>query len=266
MEPAPSLPAYYRLKRRLLGDIEAGTYGADGRLPTEHELCAAHGLSRTPVARALSELAAEGVVVRHRRRGTFVNPAWVAALRAAPQVRVLACDGGWAGQLREAAGADLRLDVTTVPFGELRAAFRRAIAEGRGPDFAVLDSVWVAEFAESHTLTPIAELDGDWAAEHDADFVPPFAGAYRLGGHGAVAVHAPADVSGLWYSRAALEAAGAAPPRTWRDLRALGRALAARGRHPLWCCPAGPRRGRPRRTRWCRCWPPTARPCSPPRR
>ena len=46
MEPAPPLPAYYRLKRRLLADIEAGHYGTAGRLPTEHELCAAYGLSR----------------------------------------------------------------------------------------------------------------------------------------------------------------------------------------------------------------------------
>jgi multiple sugar transport system substrate-binding protein len=233
MEPAPPLPAYYRLKRRLLGDIEAGHYGTDGRLPTEHELCAAYGLSRTPVARALSELAAEGVVVRHRRRGTFVNPGWVATLRAAPKISVLASEGSWAGQLREAAGNDLRLEITTADFGELRAMFRRAIAEGRGPDFAIVDSVWVAEFAESHMLTPIAELDPDWAAEHDADFLPPFVDAYRLGGEGGrgtVAVQAPADVAGLWYSREALASAGAEPPRTWRDLRALGRSL---GRHAL---------------------------------
>jgi len=254
MEPAPPLPAYYRLKRRLLGDIEAGHYGTAGRLPTEHELCAVYGLSRTPVARALSELAAEGVVVRHRRRGTFVNPDWVTALRAAPRISVMASEGSWAGQLREAAGKDLRLEITTAPFGELRTMFRRAIAEGRGPDFAIVDSVWVAEFAESHMLTPIAELDPAWAAEHDADFVPPFVDAYRLDGDGGggtgtgmgtVAVQAPADVAGLWYSREALDAAGAVPPQTWRDLRSLGRILtegSGRGRHAL-VLPGGPSAG-----------------------
>jgi multiple sugar transport system substrate-binding protein len=251
MEPAPPLPAYYRLKRRLLGDIEAGHYGTSGRLPTEHELCATYGLSRTPVARALSELAAEGVVVRHRRRGTFVNPGWMATLHAAPKVTVMACDGSWAGQLREAAGNDLRLEITTAPLGELRAMFRRAIAEGRGPDFAIVDSVWIAEFAETHMLTPIAELDPEWARQHDADFLPPFLDAYRLDGQGAdghrgmVAVQAPADVTGLWYSRAALEKLGAEPPQTWRDLRALGRTLAGgapRGRHAL-VLPGGPPAG-----------------------
>jgi multiple sugar transport system substrate-binding protein len=251
MEPAPPLPAYYRLKRRLLGDIEAGHYGTGGRLPTEHELCAVYGLSRTPVARALSELATEGVVVRHRRRGTFVNPDWVAALQAAPKISVMASEGSWAGQLREAAGNELRLEITTARFGELRTMFRRAIAEGRGPDFAIVDSVWVAEFAESHMLTPIAELDPAWAAEHDADFLPPFVDAYRLDGDGGrtggatVAVQAPADVAGLWYSREALASAGVEPPQTWRDLRALGRTLAegsARGRHAL-VLPGGPAAG-----------------------
>ncbi|MEV5753023.1 extracellular solute-binding protein [Actinoallomurus sp. NPDC052308] len=237
------LPAYYRLKRRLLADIESGHYGMDGRLPTEHALCAAYGLSRTPVARALSELAAEGVVVRHRRRGTFVNPEWMRALRAAPEVSVMTCDQAWAGQLREAAGKDLRLSITSAPLSELRTMFRRAIAEGRGPDLALVDSVWVAEFAESHMLTPIGELDPEWvAAEHDADFLPPFADAYRLDGDDIVAVQAQADVTGLWYRREALAAAGIAPPATWRELRALGRTLAAglpRDRHAL-VMPGGP--------------------------
>jgi multiple sugar transport system substrate-binding protein len=246
MRTAPPLPAYYRLKRRLLVDIEAGHYGQDGRLPTEHELCAEYGLSRTPVARALSELATEGVVIRHRRRGTFVNPDWMRALSAAPEVSVMACDHSALGQLREAAGNDLRLSITTSPLNELRTMFRRAIAEGRGPDLAVVDSVWVAEFAESHMLTPIGQLDAGWAAtEHDADFLSPFVDAYRPDGNGTVAVQATADVTGLWYRREALAAIGASPPATWRDLRALGRELAAglpRGRHAL-VMPGGSRAG-----------------------
>ncbi len=246
METAQPLPAYYRLKRRLLTDIESGHYGGDGRLPTEHELCAAYGLSRTPVARALSELAAEGVVVRHRRRGTFVNPEWMRTLRAAPEVSVMACEGSWAGQLREAAGNDLRLSITTGSLGELRTMFRRAIAEGRGPDLAMVDSVWVAEFAESHMLTPIGELDPKWLEEeHDADFLAPFVDAYRVDGHDTVAVQAPADVTGLWYRREALEKIGASPPANWRDLRALARRLAEglpRDRHAL-VLPGGPPAG-----------------------
>jgi ABC-type glycerol-3-phosphate transport system substrate-binding protein len=246
MDTAQPVPAYYRLKRRLLEEIEAGRYGHDGRLPTEHELCSVHGLSRTPVARALTELAAEGVVVRHRRRGTFVNPEWMRTFAGAPEVSVLVCEGGWAGQLREAAGRDLRLNIATTPFDDLRGAFRRAIAEGRGPDLAVVDSVWVAEFADAHMLTPISELDPEWTAEeHDRDFLPPFAAAYRLDQGRSVAVQAPADVAGLWYERAALDRMGAAPPLTWRDLRTVGTALAEglpRGRSAL-VMPGGPAGG-----------------------
>jgi hypothetical protein len=77
-----------------------------------------------------------------------------------------------------ARGKPRRLGSPQAVLPDLRTMFRRAIAEGRGLDFAIVDPVWVAEFAESHILTPIAELDPAWAAEHDADFLlPPSRGA-----------------------------------------------------------------------------------------
>ena len=69
IDPKLPIPVYFQLKTLLLEEIPDGSYGLEGRLPTEHELCARHRISRTPVTRALSELAAEGVVIRHRRRG-----------------------------------------------------------------------------------------------------------------------------------------------------------------------------------------------------
>ena len=68
IDPKLPIPVYFQLKTLLLGD-PGRQLRAEGRLPTEHELCARHRISRTPVTRALSELAAEGVVIRHRRRG-----------------------------------------------------------------------------------------------------------------------------------------------------------------------------------------------------
>ena len=44
------------------------------RLPTEAELVAAHGVSRSTVRRAYQELESEGLVERTRRRGTFAAP------------------------------------------------------------------------------------------------------------------------------------------------------------------------------------------------
>lgn len=51
---------HYQLKTLLIDEILAGTYGSDGKVPTEQALCQRFGLSRTPVTRALSELAISG--------------------------------------------------------------------------------------------------------------------------------------------------------------------------------------------------------------
>ncbi|MEV4165253.1 extracellular solute-binding protein [Nonomuraea dietziae] len=217
---------YRQLKERLLEEVRSGRYGSDGRLPTEHELCELYGVSRTPVTRALSELADEGVVIRRRKLGTFVNPEWLNDT-SLPELIVMGAGLPWAAQMRQAAGRRMRLDVRTPPLQELHDKFLKSVAEGNGPDLAVLDSVWVAEFARAGFLTPLNELDPDWVAdEHDTDFLPPFAGAYRQGGD-TMAVQAPADVTGLWYRRSALRRAGLAPPSTWEELHSLGRALAA---------------------------------------
>jgi multiple sugar transport system substrate-binding protein len=219
------IPLYYQLKRRLLEQILEGRYGADGRLPTEHELCEQYGFSRTPVSRALSELAEEGVVLRHRRRGTFVNPHWLRRQPGAPEVRVLVPDGPWADHLSEIAGPDLRLSLVTVDLTELHSVFIHAVAEGRGPDLAVLDSVWVPEFAAVGFLTTLEDLDDGWITkEHDSDFLQPFVDAYRYG-NGTVAVQAETDLAGLWYRRDVLAHLGVEPPTTWKELRALGRRL-----------------------------------------
>ena len=76
IDPDRPIPVYFQLKTLLLEQILQGEYAPGDRLPTEQALCAVHGLSRTSVGRALSELADEGVIVRYRRRGSFVNPHW----------------------------------------------------------------------------------------------------------------------------------------------------------------------------------------------
>jgi len=69
IDPKQPIPLYYQLKTLLLEEILSGRYDPADRLPTEHELCEQYAISRTPVSRALSELAEEGVLLRHRRRG-----------------------------------------------------------------------------------------------------------------------------------------------------------------------------------------------------
>lgn len=66
------IPFYYQLSQLLRGEIEAGAWLPDTLIPSEHELCAAYGLSRTVVRQALGELAAEGLLYRVKGKGTFV--------------------------------------------------------------------------------------------------------------------------------------------------------------------------------------------------
>ena len=68
IDPEQPLPVYVQLKALLLDEIVRGAFGHDGQLPTEHELCRQYAVSRTPVHRALAELADQGVILRHRRR------------------------------------------------------------------------------------------------------------------------------------------------------------------------------------------------------
>jgi multiple sugar transport system substrate-binding protein len=231
------IPVYYQLKTLLTEEILSGVYGTDGRLPTEHELCERFGLSRTPVTHALTDLAAEGVVLRRRRHGTFVNPHWLARRADEGEVRVLmpAFDR-WGPHLRSAA-AGVRLSVAETELNDLHASFVHAVAEGRAPDLAILDSVWVAEFAASGFLWPLEELDPAWVEnELRRDFLEPFVDAHHIGS-GTFAVQAEMDLGGMWYERAAI---GADCPRTWDELQETGRRLVSARGGPVLAMAAGP--------------------------
>lgn len=246
IDPAQPIPIYFQLKTLLLEEILSGRYGPGERLPTEHELCGLYGISRTPVTRALTELAQDGVILRHRRRGSFVNPHWVQRQPDGRELRVVVPEGPWETMILDAAPPGVRVSVVPVGLPELHPLLTSAIAEGRGPDLAVLDSVWVPEFAAAGFLRPIDDLDPIWLrAEVEGDFVEPFVSANRFRGQ-TVAVQAEADVAGLWYRRAELASADCEPPRSWQELVAVARAIAAEGggrvRHPV-VLPGGSRGG-----------------------
>ena len=65
------------IHRRICDDIEAkimdGRWQPGRRIPFEYELEAEYGCSRMTVNKALSELAARGLIVRRRRAGSFVG-------------------------------------------------------------------------------------------------------------------------------------------------------------------------------------------------
>ena len=64
--------------------------------------------------------------------------------------------------------------MATVELHELHQALTHAVAEGLGPDLAVLDSVWVPEFTAAGFLAPLEELDESWVTgEYEHDFLTP---------------------------------------------------------------------------------------------
>ena len=65
-------PLYFQLYQLLRACIVNGTFPKGARLPTEKELSVEFGVSRITVKRSLDELAQEGLVERHRGRGTHV--------------------------------------------------------------------------------------------------------------------------------------------------------------------------------------------------
>lgn len=240
IDPGGLIPLYAQLKMLLLEEILRGKYGPDEQLPTEHELCLSYGISRTPVSRALSELAAEGVIVRHRRRGTFVNPHWrrQSALPGETELRVVATDIAWPRLLREVAPEGTLLSALTVT--DIRHVLVHAVAEGRAPDLAVFDSVLVPEFAEAGFLLPLDELDPAWTERYRREFLPAFDPVVRYGGR-LVAVPANADVAGVWYRRSALAEAGLDRLDSWDDLVTVASSAQAAGVPAPLVLPGGPR-------------------------
>lgn len=65
-------PLYYQLYRLLKNCILDGTFALDAQLPTEKQLSREFGISRITAKRSLDELAEEGLVERHRGKGTHV--------------------------------------------------------------------------------------------------------------------------------------------------------------------------------------------------
>ncbi|MCB5909970.1 GntR family transcriptional regulator [Streptomyces pinistramenti] len=79
------LPLWYQVSQSLRASILGRSPDAPLRLPTEDALAVHYGVSVLTMRQALKELETEGLISRHRRRGTFIEPS---ALRGAP-VRLL---------------------------------------------------------------------------------------------------------------------------------------------------------------------------------
>lgn len=234
IDPQQPIPLYYQLKTLLLEEVLGGRYGPGDRLPTEHELCEQFGISRTPVSRALTELAEEGVILRRRRRGTFVNPHWLRRRPDQAEVRIVVSEGPWGQLILDAAHDDIQVNLLTVPLPALHQTLTHAVADGQAPDLAILDSVWIPEFAVDGFLHTFEDLDAEWVRRESMhDFLEPLVATNRYEGR-TYGVSPLANVAGLWYRRAELDALDLEPPTTWTELRSVARAAGRNGiAHPI---------------------------------
>jgi GntR family transcriptional regulator len=67
------VPFYFQLSELLEHEIVSGRWETGLRLPSELDLCSHFGVSRTTLRQALGRLEQEGLVSRHKGRGTFVD-------------------------------------------------------------------------------------------------------------------------------------------------------------------------------------------------
>ena len=220
LDASKPIPIYFQVKTLLMEQISSGAYLPGDQLPTEHEICAKYGISRTPVHRALSELADEGVVIRQRRRGTVVNPHWLPSKPQQDDIKVVVANREWVDYIEAAVPDDLDVSVVAVGYPNLHRHISRAVAEGVAADLVLVDSVWVREFTDAGILWPLDELAPAWVAAEYADFVPRFEHQGRP-----YAVAAEANVAGLWYRRDVFEHLDLDPPNTWDELTEIGARL-----------------------------------------
>lgn len=67
------VPFYFQLAELLEHEIASGRWQPGLRLPSEPDLCARYGLSRTTVRQALARLEQRGLIERLKGQGTFVQ-------------------------------------------------------------------------------------------------------------------------------------------------------------------------------------------------
>jgi ABC-type glycerol-3-phosphate transport system substrate-binding protein len=217
-------PLYNQLRLHLLGRIEAAEFGPGDRIPTEMELCEEYGVSRSTARQALQLLAADDVLIRARRRGTIVSPSW-RSTAPSDEMRLVISDSYREDEIRTAIPSDRNVKVTVVAYDEMRRFLLRATAEGRAPDVAMIDHVWVAEFARMHMIHSLHHLDAAWADETLRSSIHPAVATGYLFADELYAIPEEVNLAGVWYDTVALFELGAAIPSTWEDLLAVATAL-----------------------------------------
>ena len=252
VDPHQPIPIYFQLKTLLLEEILGGRYGPDDRLPTEHELCEQLRISRTPVTRALSELAEEG---RHppappaRARSSIRTGC--AAGPISPRFGSSSRRRAVGEVIRDAAAdAESRSTSSRFPLPSLHQMLTHAVAEGVAPDLAIIDSVWTRRVRRGR-LPPRARGSRRAVDARRARGRLPRAARRRRTATAAAPSASPRSPTSPASGTAGASWSASASSRraTWAELRAVARAIADRtARRTRSSCPAGRRAARRRRT------------------
>lgn len=136
LNPQSPIPLYRQLADLLRDKIRNGDVAPGGRIPSEHQLAAAHGIGRPTVRQAVDLLVRKGLVTRRRGAGTFVR-------EAQPEVDLFSLDGTSASFRQKGVAVETRIlapvRLTTVqdpdnPFdGEQAYALSRLTLADRAP-------------------------------------------------------------------------------------------------------------------------------------
>lgn len=151
VDPRLPTPLYHQIYLILREQIGEGSFGSDATVPGEQELARLYSVSRITAKRALDELAAAGLVVRERGRGTRVRSA-----PPAPPVRAPI-----EGLLENLLAMGLKTKVVLLEFGYVAAPADAAAALGCAIGQTVQRSVRVrridgAPFSHLTTFVPEA--------------------------------------------------------------------------------------------------------------
>jgi GntR family transcriptional regulator len=162
-------PRYAQMVAALQQRIEAGTYPPGTLLPSENQLIAEFGVSRTTVTRALQLLRQEGWIDSQQGRGTFVRgrPATAGRVRRGQEV-VDRADTGSGTRLLDAGTGRVPARVAAalgVPEGGPAVYRRRLTVEDDGTPAELVTSWFPAELAAG-TLLGTAEPIREGIREH----------------------------------------------------------------------------------------------------
>ncbi len=220
------VPIYHQLKTLIQRQIENGVWHPGHRIPTERELCETHGISRSPVRQALSQLAREGLLIRRPGLGTFVSDHGVLATPPPMPVRMMCSDPHWSSVLdhvstlwnAEHGDRTITFDVDVVPHARFYDLLTAAVGRGTAPDVAMVDSVWVAGLAKAGFLYAFEPIGSPgYLGDSGSRLYAASVAANSLDGH-LYGLPVKADASLLWYRSDWFAEEGLAPPGDWDDL------------------------------------------------